>query len=240
MRRTLGVWNGIAIIIGVIVGSGIFISPKGVLEHSGSVGASLAVWTLCGLLSLMGALCYAELGTSVSSSGGEYTYINMAYGPLVSYLYIWVLVIIVMPCSNAINALNFANYCLQPLYETNYTPPGEAKQLLALAILMLLIYINCVTLDGTVKLQGSFTLTKVLALGLIIFYGLYYILAGNRFESLHGSQPTGTIVVSDDGADQLVSDQQNDTKEGWWAGTQTSLPHLARAFYSGFFTYSGW
>lgn len=228
MKRSLGLWNGIAIIIGVIVGSGIFISPKGVLRHAGSVGASLSVWSLCGLLALLGALCFAELGTSISSSGGEYTYIRLAYGPLPSFLYIWVLVLVTTPCSNAISALTFANYCLQPLYEPNCPPPEHAIRLLALAVLMLLIYVNCATVNGSIKLQGSFTLAKVLALALIIIYGIYYLLAGNPFRSISGS------------ATVPAPGRYGATEGGAWAGTQTSLPNLARAFYSAFFTYSGW
>lgn len=262
MKRSLGLWNGIAIIIGVIVGSGIFVSPKGVLLNTGSVGASLVVWALCGLLALMGALCFAELGTSIASSGGEYTYINQAYGPMASYLYIWVLVLIIMPCSNAISALTFANYCLQPLFEANTTPPEEAIRLLALAILMLLIYINCSSLDGSISLQNSFALAKVIALGSIIAYGVYYIMMGNPFRSLtlagggshvNGSDiksvtTTTTLGVSSNGTTNsnasVISgnhdSQTTDEWGGWWSGTHTSLPHLARAFYSGFFTYSGW
>lgn len=62
MQKQLGVWDGIAIIVGIIVGSGIFVSPKGVLMYSGSVGQALIVWVLSGVLSMVGALCYAELG----------------------------------------------------------------------------------------------------------------------------------------------------------------------------------
>lgn len=245
MARNLGLFNGVAMMLSVVIGSGIFVSPRGVLEDAGSVGASLVIWSVCGLLCLLGALCLSELATSISSSGGEYTYIRLAYGPLPAFLYLWVTFTIILPCSNAISALTFSKYVLQPLYLPGATtcawlvswlrdapevreasstfeqPPDQATQLLALALLLMLTYVNCASVKLSIRIQNSLTFAKVLALVLVISLGLRGLLTNWQ----PGGQHNG---------------HNFDSWSSVWANTQSSVPRLAQALYAAFYTYAGW
>jgi len=116
LKRRVGLFSGIALIVGTMIGSGIFLSPRGVLERSGSVGLSLVVWSLSGVLSLLGALCYAELGTLISKSGAEYSYILEAFGGPLAFLFSWISVFILKPAMLSIICLTLSKYIVSPLF----------------------------------------------------------------------------------------------------------------------------
>lgn len=123
--------NGITVIVGSIIGSGIFVSPAGVLKGTGSVGMSLVVWISSGIFSTIGAYCYAELGCMITKSGADYAYIMQSFGPFVAFLRLWVECIIVRPCSQAIVALTFSKYTLRPFYP-DCPVPADVERYLAL------------------------------------------------------------------------------------------------------------
>lgn len=130
LKPKMTLLNGITVIVGSIIGSGIFVSPRGVLKDTGSVMASLVVWVVCGLFSMIGAYCYAELGCMITKTGADYAYIMEAFGPFVAFLRLWVECVIVRPCSQAIVALTFSFYVLRPIFP-ECDPPDPAVKALA-------------------------------------------------------------------------------------------------------------
>nr|XP_053655921.1 Y+L amino acid transporter 2-like [Cherax quadricarinatus] len=210
LKKELGLLEGVAIILGIIIGSGIFISPKGVLQETGSVGMSLVVWVLCGMLSMVGALCYAELGTSIPKSGGDYAYINTAFGSLPSFLFLWDANLIFVPTTNAIMGLTFAKYVIQPFFPNCDMPDSSVRLIAALAI-SFLTFINCWNVRVTTKLQDVFMVTKIGALLIVIVAGMVHLFMGNT---------------------------QN--FDNAFEGTSTEPGQIAVSFYSGIFSYAGW
>ncbi|EYB88955.1 hypothetical protein Y032_0239g3329 [Ancylostoma ceylanicum] len=211
LQQRISLFNGCTIIVGVIVGSGIFVSPKGVLREAGSVGLSLVVWLLSGIFSMLGALCYAELGTSIPKSGGDYAYIYEAFGPLPAFLFLWMALVIINPTSNAIIALTFANYSLKPFFPSCEVPEA-AVTLLAACTIALLTFINCYNVRLATRFNDTFTIAKVAALVCIIITGLIWLAMGH----------TEYFRMPD-----LLD------------GSQTEPSTLTLAFYSGVFSYTG-
>jgi len=177
MQAKLSLLNGITVIVGSIIGSGIFISPTGVLENTGSINLSLVVWVLSGVFSMVGAYCYAELGCMIKKTGADYAYIMDTFGPFLAFMRLWVECMIVRPCSQTVVALTFAIYALKPFYPT-CEPPDESTRLLAAVSICVLTFVNCYSVQWATRVQDIFTFAKLLALVIIIITGIYMLCLG--------------------------------------------------------------
>ncbi|XP_072566248.1 cystine/glutamate transporter-like isoform X1 [Paramormyrops kingsleyae] len=210
LRRRIDLTTGTSLVLGTVVGSGIFIAPKGVLENSGSVGVSLLVWALCGVLSLAGALCYAELGTTFKKSGGQYIYLQETLGPLPAFLYLWVEFIVIRPAAASVVSLAFGRYVIEPFFAPCATPEMVVK-LVSLLAVSIVVAVNCWSVKLASNMQVTLTFIKVFALILIIVPGIMALARGEvkNFDNAFDS-------------DSL---------------TLTKLP---LAFYAGLYAYGGW
>ncbi len=130
LKPKMTLLNGCTVIVGSIIGSGIFVSPSGVLKEVGSVNMALVVWIISGVFSMVGAYCYAELGCMIKRTGADYAYIMVTFGPFLAFIRLWVECMIVRPCSQAIVALTFSIYATKPFFP-ECEPPDESVRLLA-------------------------------------------------------------------------------------------------------------
>ncbi|WAQ99219.1 YLAT2-like protein, partial [Mya arenaria] len=170
LKSQISLLQSVAIIVGIIIGSGIFVSPVGILKNVKSVGMSCVMWAVCGVFSGLCALCYAELGACIPQSGGEYIYIKRAFGDFPGFLCLWINFIIISPVGIAASSLIFATYVLKPIFP-DCEPPAVALRLLAALVVTLLVSLNCLDVKWSAKVQVVITGCKLAALLMIIVIG---------------------------------------------------------------------
>ena len=132
LKRQLTLIQGVAVICGLVIGSGIFIAPKAAIRGAQSVGLCLILWAVGGVLATLGALSFAELGTMLPSGGEKYHYLEQVFGPFVSFLYLWVYLLAFRAGGNALKCLTFAKYVLEPAFDCS--PPYSAVILVAVLL----------------------------------------------------------------------------------------------------------
>jgi APA family basic amino acid/polyamine antiporter len=163
LPRRIGFWGGSALMVGNIIGSGIFQSPVSIAQELGSPAVILALWVAGGLLSLCGALAYAELASMLPRSGGMYVYLNEGWGAPLAFTFGWTYLLLIKPFAAAAIAMTFAAH-VNALLGTRLNEPVVACGMLAV-----LTGINSATLRGSSAIAIGLTSLKVLALvGLVL------------------------------------------------------------------------
>jgi len=210
LKQEVGVLSGSSLVVGTMIGSGIFLSPAGILSEVGSVGASLCIWAACGVLATLGALSYIELGLMIRRSGGPYQYLRSAFGDLVAFLYVWTCAVVTRPSSFAITAIGFAEYAVAPFYP-GCEAPRSAQKCAAAVCILTITTINCFSVKLTNYVQVFFTFAKIAIIAAIVVSGAVLLCRGET-ENLQNA----------------------------FSGNSPSVSAVALAFYSGLFSYDGW
>jgi len=161
--RRLGLFSGTMAVVGGIIGGGIFRTPAVVAERVGSAGLALGAWVVGGVVALIGAFCYGELGQRRPRAGGGYVYLREAWGPLPAFLYGWTLLLVIATGAIAAVAVTFANYALALA-----GLPQRLTVPLAVGAIVLVSGINYVGVRPAAVTQNVFTVLKLVALAALI------------------------------------------------------------------------
>eukprot|EP00112_Aurelia_sp_Birch-Aquarium-sp1_P021131 Seg5613.2 transcript_id=Seg5613.2/GoldUCD/mRNA.D3Y31 product="Glycoprotein-associated_amino acid transporter b0,+AT1" protein_id=Seg5613.2/GoldUCD/D3Y31 len=217
LQKSLGCTQGFFLIVGILIGSGIFISPSLVAKATTNMGMALMIWIGCGLIALFGALCFCELGCAIQRAGGNYAYILEAYGPMPAFLCSWTTVLIIDPAGIAAVTLTFGTYIVKPFYDE-----GEmdwlAKVLAAVCILVV-AFVNCWSVSASTRAQALFTFAQIVAVVFVVILGFWQMGKGN----------TQNI--------RLMFETDNSTATHFG---MTEVGQLAIALYNGLWSYDGW
>ena len=188
LKRDLGVWSATSLVVGSVIGSGIFLVPATMIQRVGSPDLVFLVWVFGGLLSLAGALSYAELSSALPEAGGEYVYLREAYGPLWGFLYSWTITWVGKSGSIATLATGFVYYLanflpkLDGVVHSIGLPVGPKGgpleisygQWMATGLILMLGLVNYYGVKLGGRVQVAFTVTKVGLIGVLIFVGLFF------------------------------------------------------------------
>lgn len=190
-KPALSMFDAIALIVGIVVGAGIFSFPFLVAQKTASPSTFLLVWALGGVISLVGAMCYAELATTFPSAGGDYHFLKRAYGNRLAFLFAWARMIIIQPGSVALLAFVFGGYATQ-LYNL-----GEFSAIVyAALVIVVLTLINIIGIQFGAGVQKLMTTLEVLGILTIIVAGFLFAPSSAPAASANAAPAANSIGMA--------------------------------------------
>lgn len=191
LRRELGVFSAAMLVVGGIIGSGIFFTPSETAKELPTAGWVLVVWALGGVVAFAGALTYAELGALIPDAGGAYVYIREAFGALPAFLYGWMSLLLIASGAIAAVAVGFAGYV------GHFVPLDAGGQLgVAGVTIAALAVVNYLGVKPGAVVQNVMTVAKIVALGILILGGVFlWGHLGSPPPVAHPPAPRATIVA---------------------------------------------
>src|SRR3954453_7364837 len=179
LERRLGVFSATTLIVGSMIGSGIFIAPSIMAGLVATPGVYLGLWLIGGALTLLGALAYGELCAMMPKAGGQYVFLREAFGPQVGFLYGWTVFLVIQTGFNAAVAIAFSKFLggvglhlgeNDVIFKLGFYTLSRA-QVVAVAVIAVLTWVNCRGVEAGAFVQNLFTVLKVGAIALLVLIG---------------------------------------------------------------------
>jgi APA family basic amino acid/polyamine antiporter len=187
--RRLGLFDATMLVMGGIIGSGIFVNPAEVARHVGSPGLIVGAWLIGGVIALIGALVYAELAARRPETGGQYAYLRDAWGPVPAFLYGWSLLLVIQSGGMAAVAITFARYFAE------LTEAGIPEGAVAAIALAVLTAINCLGVRAGSNVQSGLMLLKIGAIALLVLAGFLLAPAAPATPAPRPGEPLGLLAA---------------------------------------------
>ncbi|KAM0301948.1 hypothetical protein HYE67_004284 [Fusarium culmorum] len=218
--KNLTYLNGLSLIVGLIIGSGIFSSPGAVSSKVGSPGAAVLVWIIAGILAWTGAASYAELGGAMPLNGGAQVYLAKTFHEVFGFLFTWVAMLVLKPGSAAIISIIMGEYFVRAFIgaDAEYVNPWINKAV-ALVGLLIVTFLNCVSTKLGTRVNDALMFMKFIALIGITITGIVVMITGKT----------------------LKGESEVDWKpSAMFDNTSTDMSAWALALYAGLWAYDGW
>ena len=215
--------NGLALVLGLQIGSGIFYAPSQVSNHVPSPGAAVLVWLIAGILVWTGAASFIELGLAIPKNGGVQEYLRVCYGEFSGFLFCWTYIAITKPCALAMIAMIFAGNIGSAFTANGILLEWESKSIAILG-LFFITFVNCSGTIAGARAANAFLVLKLLAIASIIVIGL----AVGINVTGSGSRNAVTWFAEDPDPD----------RQNMQIGTKTG--EYITAVFGALFTYGGW
>ncbi|CAI2296354.1 unnamed protein product [Caenorhabditis sp. 36 PRJEB53466] len=215
-KHQMGLWSCMSYVIANIIGAGIFITPGTILESTYSNGLALLVWIGCGIISLIGGICYIELGTSIQDPGCDFAYNVYVGWEGIAFSFMWVGVVMSFPASAAVQAITFGQYIvagLDPVWHLEAPWHDVVERGLGFVLILILTILNLYAIDKYAsKFQVVVTIAKLLSLAVIIITGFYFLIFKGWTQNL----------------------------EHPFVGSNTNPGQISLAFYGALWSFAGW
>ncbi|KAK3935840.1 b-type amino acid transporter 1 [Diplogelasinospora grovesii] len=237
-KRNLGALEAFAIVISIVIGSGVFTSPGSVDINVPSPGAALIIWLVGGVLAWTGASTMAELGTAIPGEGGVQPYLKYIFGDVFGFLAAWTWVVAVMPATLAILSIVF----VESIYSAvGVTDQGDhiAHKFLSILVLLLISIANSISTKASTRLNSFFVVTKFVTIAAVVIAGIAVV-------ALQSANPERDDVGGGDwfnkpwfGSRDSVNPDESIIR---WneMGEWEMIGHFSAALYAALWAYSGW